>query len=148
VDKQVTVRNRLKGLPISLLIIAAVLVIIAVVSAPAINALPDKDRADNVLLTGIPFILSFIAFILIFAFLIVVTARLLNNNISARLHQTIEWIIIGSVVVGVVGMFQPWTLFGYQWGFLLLIAALLAFNVWSHVTPKRVPQPSQTEVAH
>lgn len=144
-QQPLTIRQRLSGLPYALLIIAAVLVIISLITAPIINGMSDRARTDNVLLTGVPFILTFVAVILAFAFLIVLAAKLLNDNVPPMVHQVIEWIIIGGVVVGVVGMFQPWTLFGYQVGFLLLFICLLAFNVWSHVTPRRAPQAERIE---
>jgi MFS family permease len=147
VQPPLTIRQRLSGLPYRLLIIAAALVVIALITAPLIGGLPDRVRTDNVLLTGVPFILTFVAIILAFAFLIVVAAKLLNDNVPPRIYQVIEWIIIGGIVVGVVGMFQPWTLFGYQVGFLLLFVCLLAFNVWSHVTPRRIPQAERVERA-
>jgi hypothetical protein len=145
VQQPLTIRQRLTGLPYRLLIIAAVLVVIALITAPLIGGLPDRVRTDNVLLTGVPFILIFVAIILAFVFLIGVAAKLLNGNVPPAIYQVIEWIIIGGIVVGVVGMFQPWALFGYQVGFLLLFVCLLAFNVWSHVTPRRIPQAEQAE---
>ena len=147
-QQPLTVRQRLSGLPYKLLIIVAVLVGIALVTGPIIGGMSDKDKANNVLLTGVPFILIFVGIILAFAFLIVLVARLLNNNVQPLVYQIIEWIIIGGVVLGVVGMFQPWVLFGYQWGFLLLFVCLLAFNIWSHVTPRHIPQAEKVERAH
>lgn len=135
---QTTPQQRLSHLPFRLLIIAAVLVVIALIVAPIINGLSDKDKASNVLLTGAPFILIFVAIVLTFIFLIFVAAALLSGNVPPRVYTIIEWFIIACVVLGVVGMFQPWNLIGYQVGFLLLFFALLAFNVWSHITPKRV----------
>jgi hypothetical protein len=147
VQQPLTTRQRLTGLPYTLLIITAALVVIALITAPIINGMSDKDKSNNVLLTGVPFILTFVAIILAFAFLIVVAAKLLNDTVPSLVHQVIEWSIIGGIVVGVVGMFQPWVLFGYQVGFLLLFVCLLAFNVWSHVTPRRIPQAKKVERA-
>ena len=144
-QQPLAIRRRLSRLPLRMLLVIAVLLIIAAIAAPMIDRMSDKDKADNVLVTGVPFILIFVAIVLAFAFLIVLVARLLNHSIPFRIHQTIEWIIIGGVVVGVIGMFQPWVLAGYQVGFLLLFGCLLAFNVWTHVTPKRLPQTQKVE---
>ena len=132
-----TYQQWLMGVPKNLLIIAAGLILIGLLSSPLITGMSDKDKIDNVLLTGIPFILIFVAVVFIFVFLILLANRLLSNNIPPRAYQTIEFIIIGGVVLGVVGMFQPWFLIGYQWGFLLLLLCFLTFNVWSHINPKR-----------
>lgn len=126
--------------PRGLLIVAAVLIVIAWIARPPIEAQPTAWKASNVLLTGMPFVLEFIAIILVFAFLIFVAAALLNNRISARLYTIIEWIIIGGVAVGVIGMFQPWQLGGYSLGFHVLLVCFIAFNVWSHITPRRAVQ--------
>ena len=47
-------------------------------------------------------------------------------------------IIIAGIVLGIVGMFQPWTFAGYRYGFMLLFFSTLAFILWSHVVPKGV----------
>jgi len=39
-------------------------------------------------------------------------------------------------LLGVVAMFQPWTMFGYRTGFQVVLFLTLAFTVWSHVMPK------------
>jgi len=137
VQAQTTLQQRLSHLPFRLLIVAAVLVIIALIVSPIVGGMSDKDKASNVLLTGVPFILTIVAIVLTFIFLIFVAAAVLSGNVSPKVYTIVEWFIIACVVLGVVGMFQPWNLIGYQVGFLLLFFALLAFNVWSHITPKR-----------
>ena len=62
---------------------------------------------------------------------------MLDNNISQRTHRIIEQILIVGIVLGVVGMFQPWFLQGYKYGFILLLVSTLCFILWSHITPKR-----------
>ena len=47
--------------------------------------------------------------------------------------------IISGIVVGAVGMFQPWLFRAYTLGFLLLLFSTLAFIVWSHVRPAPPP---------
>jgi hypothetical protein len=52
------------------------------------------------------------------------------------LHTWIERIIIAAILLGIVGMFQPWAIELYTWGFPLLFFATLAFIVISHITPR------------
>jgi hypothetical protein len=120
-----------------LLSLAAALVLVALVVAPVINGMSAKEKTDNVLLTGVPFILIFIAIVLAFISFIAVLAARLNDRISARAHAIGEALIIGGIVVGIVGTFQPWTIAGYQIGFHLLLLCMLTFNVWSHIIPRR-----------
>jgi len=148
VEQPVTIRQRVTRLPLRMLLIVATLIVIALIAAPMVDGMSDKDKANNVLLTGVPFILIFVAIVLTFIFLIVAIALRWNNRIPPRLHQTVEWLIIGGVVLGVVGMFQPWVLGGYQFGFLLLIVCFLAFNIWSHITPQRAPQIEKADKTH
>ena len=81
-------------------------------------------------LMAVMVILGFIA-------IIYVVASMLDNNIPARTHRIIEQILIGGIILGVVGMFQPWLFEGYKYGFLLLLISTLCFILWSHITPKR-----------
>lgn len=131
--------------PLTLPVIALILVVIAQILRPQVEAQTPEWKASNVLSTGIPFVMEFIAIILVFAFLIFVVAMLLNNRISHRLYTIIEWIIIAGVAFGVFGMFQPWQLGGYSVGFHVLLICFIAFNVWSHVTPRPVPAQSVSE---
>ncbi len=119
-----------------ILIVAAILTAIGLITAPIIGALPADVRTNNVLITGVPFILMFVALVLAFVVFIHSVAVRLNGKISARSHGIIEAILIGGVVFGLLGMFQPWAIGGYQIGFHVLLVCFLAFNVWSHVSPK------------
>jgi hypothetical protein len=125
-------------IPVGLLIAIALLLILGAVGGPLIRSLATpEEMAGNVLLSAIPFILIFVAIILAFIALIVVVARLLNNNIRESVYRPIEFALIAGIVVGVVGMFQPWLFIFYKMGFLLLLFSTLGFILWSHVVPKR-----------
>lgn len=125
-------------IPVTLLIVTAILLALGLIAGPFINARMTPDQlAENVLLNAIPFILIFVAIVLVFIALIVVIASLLDNNISARIHRIIETILIVGIVVGVIGMFQPWLFAGFKYGFVLLLVSTLVFILWSHVTPRR-----------
>lgn len=123
-----------------LIITAAILVVIGLITAPIVNNLPAAFRTDNVLITGVPFITIFVALVLAFIVLIYNVALRLNGKISPRAHGVVELALIGGVVLGVVGMFQPWNIGLFQYGFLLLFVCFLAFNIWTHVIPKAAPR--------
>jgi hypothetical protein len=122
------------GLPISI----AILLILGSVAGPLIRSnFTEKERAANVFLEAIPFILIFVAIILTFITLIVLVASALNDNIPRRTHQFVERIIIFGIVGGVIGMFQPWWFLAYKYGFSVLLISTLSFILWSHIRPQR-----------
>jgi Na+-driven multidrug efflux pump len=124
--------------PITLLIVIAVLLVLGILAGPFINSrMTEEQLADNVFINAVPFVLIFVAIILTFIAIIVVVASMLDNNISPRVHRIIESILIAGIVLGVVGMFQPWFFEGYKYGFILLLISTLCFILWSHITPKR-----------
>ena len=47
--------------------------------------------------------------------------------------RRIEQVIVAGMVLGTIGMFQPWMLELYHYGFLLLGLSTLAFIVISHI---------------
>jgi hypothetical protein len=97
----------------------------------------EEQLAKNVLLHAIPFILIFVAIILGFISLIWLLASVLNDIVSVKFHRPVEAIIIGGIVLGIVGMFQPWSFAAYRIGFHVLLVSTIAFIVWSHIIPKR-----------
>jgi hypothetical protein len=124
--------------PITLLIVIAVLLVLGLLVGPFINSrMTEEQLADNVILNAIPFILIFAAIILGFIAIIVIVASILDNNISTRAHRIVERILIAGIVLGVLGMFQPWLFEAYKYGFVLLLISTLSFILWSHITPKR-----------
>lgn len=123
------------GLPVSAVVLLG-LGIVANFAIPSIAA--PEQLAENVLLNAIPFILIFVSIILAFITLIVFVASRLNHNIAASAYRAIESALIAGIVLGVVGMFQPWLFILYKAGFLVLLASTLGFILWSHVAPKGV----------
>lgn len=124
--------------PVTLLIVIAVLLVLGFIANQYISAtMTEEQLADNIFINAVPFVLIFAAIILGFIAVIVVVASMLDNNISARAHRIVEQILIVGIVLGVVGMFQPWLFEGYKYGFILLLISTLAFILWSHITPKR-----------
>jgi hypothetical protein len=121
-----------------LLISIAILLILGSVAGPLIRSnFTEKERAANVFLEAIPFILIFVAIILTFISAIALTASVLNDNIPRRTHQFVERIIIFGIVGGVIGMFQPWWFLAYKYGFSVLLISTLSFILWSHIRPRR-----------
>ena len=122
------------GLPISV----AILLILGSIAGPLIrSSFTEKERAANVFLEAIPFILIFVAIILTFITLISLVASILNDNIARRTHQLVERIIMFGIVGGVIGMFQPWWFLVYKYSFVFLLVSTLLFILWSHIRPKR-----------
>ena len=124
--------------PLGLLISIAILLILGSIAGPLIrSSFTEKERAANVFLEAIPFILIFVAIILTFITLITLVASVLNDNIPRRTHRLVERIIIFGIVGGVIGMFQPWWFLAYKYGFAVLLISTLSFILWSHIRPKR-----------
>ena len=123
-----------KGLPLTaLLLIALGIAAYFLIQATA----TPEQLAQNVLLSAMPFILIFIAIILLFATLIIFTSTRLSNNIGQRPHRIIEWIAMAGILLGIFSIFQPWVFALYGIGFITLLFATLFFILWSHVQPKR-----------
>jgi len=130
------VKRRLR-IPVGLFIAIVVTLILGLVASPVILALTTaKQRASNVLLSAIPFILIFVAILLAFISLINMSSSVLNDHISPRIYHAIERVLIGGIVVGILGMFQPWLLILYTIGFPVLLVSTLGFIWWGHVKPK------------
>ena len=129
-------KSRLR-IPIGLPIAIVILLVLGFAAGPFIEARATPEQlAQNVLLSAIPFILIFVAIILGFITIITIVARLLNDNISGRYYRPIELTLIGGIILGIVGMFQPWVFGLFKVGFIVLLVSTLAFILWSHVTPK------------
>jgi hypothetical protein len=124
--------------PITLPVIATVLLVLGLLAGPFVQSRATPEQlADNILLSAIPFVLVFVGILLYFITFIVIIARLLDNNISPRIHGIILSILIAGIVLGILGMFQPWIFKAYKYGFIVLLFSTLGFIVWSHVNPKR-----------
>lgn len=82
------------------------------------------------------FILGLVGFLFGFGFLINRLGKLFNRRIPRGLYRIVEMSLIAAIVLGIGGMFQPWILWGFRWGFVLLFYATLAYIVWSHLVPE------------
>ena len=131
-------------LPYGIIISAIVTLILGLAAGPIIQSWATEEQlSSNVLLSAIPFILIFVSILLVFISLINVVASLLNNNIEARIYKIIESIIIAGIVLGVLGMFQPWQMIFYKYGFMVLLLSTLSFIMWSHVSPKAIQRQEE-----
>ncbi len=120
-----------------MLSVAVVLVIVGVIAQPLIEQNTTvQQRTDNTILGGIGFILIFIGIIVAFIDLITYLATLLNHNVSERVYTPILNVLIAGIVLGVIGMFQPFMFVFYQVGFGMLFISLIGFMIWSHIVPK------------
>jgi hypothetical protein len=84
----------------------------------------------------VSFFLTLVAIISGFICIIAFVSRLLSGRISERLFGILEKLLIAGILLGIVGMFQPWVQAFYPAGFLLLFAATWIFTLWGYVTPK------------
>jgi hypothetical protein len=133
-----------KKLLLILLGVAILLWVLGILAAPFVETLDPQTRADNVILSGIPFILIFIGIIVAFIDFIIFLATRLNHNISERVYRPVERVFIAGIVLGIVGMFQPFTVVLYTLGFIVLLVCLLGYIAWSHIVPRIQPgSPAQ-----
>lgn len=112
----------------------------------------SKAKQEEVLIKAVPFVAIFVSIVLAFICLIVIIAVLLNGKVPQRAYRPIEALIIGGIVLGVLGLFQGWKLFAFEYGFVLLLISVLSFMIWSHLTPMSLSasrrRPPLTRQAH
>lgn len=97
------------------------------------DQLPPEQQEVWVL--AIPFVATFVSIVLAFACVIVLVALAFDKKVPQRTYRPVERIIIAGIFIGIVGLFQGWRLFPFEYGFLVLLIAVLLFMVWSHLTP-------------
>lgn len=125
-----------KRLLFILLAVAIGLWIVGFALMPVIEGLDTETKVDNTIVNGIPFILIFIGIIVAFIDAIILAATRLNNNISESVYKPVERALMAGIVLGVIGMFQPFTVVLYTWGFILLLVSTLGYIFWSHILPR------------
>ncbi|MCZ7542241.1 MAG: hypothetical protein M5R40_01295 [Anaerolineae bacterium] len=82
------------------------------------------------------FVIGLLLFIFGMAAATMFTTSRLSHKISRQRFSLVERVIIGGILVGTVGMFQPWAIGFYSYGFVVLGITTLAYVVWSHVMPR------------
>jgi hypothetical protein len=124
--------------PAKLLVSAAGALILSPIARPVIETLATpEEMSENVLFSAIPFILVFVAIVLVYMALIVFAGKLLSNRVSEGVYHIIEYVLIAGIGLGVFGMFQPWLFISFKISFLVLLFSTLSFILWSHVILKR-----------
>ena len=53
--------------------------------------------------------------------------------------------LIGGIILGIIGMFQPWIFEAFRYGFYLLLASTIGYIAWSHVSPAE-PEDETAEI--
>jgi len=125
-------------IPVKLLASAVTAFALSFVAKPAIQALATPEQiSENVLLIAFPTILVFVAIVLGYIAVIVFAGKLLEDRISESLYRPIEYVLIGGIVLGVFGLFQPWLFVLFRVGFFVLLFSTLGFILWSHILFKR-----------
>lgn len=125
--------------PIGLPLAAVILLALGFAAGPLIRSTATEEQlARNVLLSALPFILIFIAIILIYMTIIWAVASALNDQVSARTFKIIEYVAIGGILFGIFGMLQPWVFPLFRIGFMALLFSTLFYILWSHIRPRGV----------
>jgi hypothetical protein len=128
--------NTTRPVPKWMPITAVVLILLGIFVAPMItNSFTEQQLNKNPLYSGIQFLLIFIAIILLYASLIWFLAYKLNGRVAERTYRIIEYVLIGGIIVGIIGMFQPWVFVAFRYGFYLLLASTIGYIIWSHIEP-------------
>ncbi len=115
--------------------IALIMFTFALVFPSLSNAIFSEETRKAVLINAVPFFSAFIGILLLFALLIVITAKRYNGKVPTRCHQSIERTLVAGILFSVFFLFQSFSIVPYRYGFLLLLASTLSFILWSHVIP-------------
>ena len=115
---------------------AIIAAIIGAVFNSAVRPLLSERIRNEVIITAIPFISIFAAVLLLFILSVALLGVRFHMTLPARTHRAVEYTIIASILIGVVALFQSWSIAPYTFGLGLLLFSVLAFIVWSHVAPR------------
>jgi len=141
------------AMPLIVTLIAAIWFVIAITSRKVNSGTSKLALVGGVLMILVGILIGFVAIlkipisaaiaipifvviILEFGFTIAYVGRIAGGRVSQRAFMAGVLVIIACILIGVVMMFQPWTLSVFNLGFDFVLISLLLFNVWSHVTPR------------
>ncbi|MFN2104848.1 MAG: YIP1 family protein [Candidatus Promineifilaceae bacterium] len=128
--------NNTRPVPLWLPISGAVILLLGIFVAPMItNSYSEEQLNRNAILSGFQFLLIFIAIIIFYASIIWFLAYKLNGRVPNKIYRIIEYALIGGIILGIIGMFQPWIFAAFRYGFYLLLAATIGYIAWSHISP-------------
>jgi hypothetical protein len=88
----------------------------------------------------VKFMTVFLAILMTFIFFVAFLAAWLGGKIGHRIHNAIQSLLMLGIVLGVFGMFQPWTITLYRVGFHVLLVSLFSFILWSHIVPRTLAE--------
>ena len=121
---------------------AIITFIVGFVFRSLIPSLPE-NVANAVIIQALPFIAFFASMLLLFIMSVALLGVRFHLLVPNRTHRAVEFTIIGSILVGIIALFQPFQLAPYTYGLSLLLFSVLAFIVWSHVAPKSSREDSK-----
>jgi hypothetical protein len=113
------------------LIVGAILVAIFLVLKTVLPPLLEPETAQ-----WVSFFATLVAILSGYICFIAFVSRLLSGRISERVFGLLEKLLIGGILLGIAGMFQPWVPVFYPLGFIVLFAATWIFTLWGYVVPK------------
>lgn len=125
-----------KQLILILLGVAVLLWVLGIAAIPYIDGLDPKTKTTNTIVSGIPFILIFIGIIVAFIDFTIFMATRWNNKLADTIHRPVERLLIIGIVGGIIGMFQPFTVTLYTFGFIVLLISTIGYIFWSHIVPR------------
>lgn len=116
---------------------AVIIIVLQVLRLILVQVLPEA--AANVA----AFLTVFLSILMAYIFIMAFTADNLGGKIPRQIHFTVELIIIGGIVLGVVGMLQAFALDVYRIGFHVLLASLFSYIFWTHIRPRSAAQEAE-----
>ena len=131
--------------PYKLLVIALALLILGLIAQPITSKPPAKVTATTVLITGIPFLLIFVAILLTYIALIATISRYYSGHLREKTFNPLFYICTVGIVAGIILMFQPFLQQLYTIGFLVLLFSLLTIMIVGHNSPKKEQADNASE---
>jgi hypothetical protein len=80
-------------------------------------------------LQAFAFVVGFAAILSLFIYSIYRVSKRFSGRVAARRYSRIESAVIAGIMLGVIGMFQPWKPIAYKYGYVILFFATLGFIV-------------------
>lgn len=117
--------------PVKPLIVGAILVAVFLILNRVLPPRLPEDTAQ-----WVSFFTILLAILSAFICFIAFASRLLSGRVPERFFGIVEIILIAGIVLGILGMFQPWVQTLYPIGFIVLFSSTWMFTLWGYVTPK------------
>ena len=123
---------------------AIVIAILIGVLFPILTSSTDEATQQGVLYQAIPFVAFFWAILLTYILVIALLAIRFTGRLPRRTHTPIERVLMIGIFVGIISLFQLFAFPPFKYGFPIVLASLLGFILWTHITPasKAAPLPT------